>query len=74
MWQTMVRRIARSIMGAIVIAVAWLAAATLVGGTVAGINGNHGSILYVILAWWIGLAAAVVHILVYMLRLARTTR
>jgi hypothetical protein len=67
----MTRLIACSIIGSIVIALAWLTAATLVGGAVATIDGNHGSIAYVIFAWWIGLAAAVVHILLHIVRLAR---
>jgi len=67
----MIRRLARGSFEVVVIAVVWLTAATLVGGTVAGVDGNHGSILYLILAWWIGMVAAVVHILLRIVKLAR---
>jgi len=68
---TMIRHAARAILGLVIIVVAWLTAATFVGGAVAAIDGNHGSIGYVIVAWWTGLVAAIVHILLRIVRLAR---
>ena len=45
------------------IVAAWLLGATVVGSVIAMMNPIHGSIAYVILAWWVGLAGATVHVL-----------
>jgi hypothetical protein len=45
--------------------------ATIVGGIVATIDNNHGSVIYLGLAWLAGLAGAAIHLLVRIVGAAR---
>ena len=53
----------RQLLHVLGIIAAWFLGATVVGAIIAMFVEVHGSILYVILAWWIGLAGAAVHVL-----------
>jgi hypothetical protein len=50
---------------------AWMLGATIVGGIVATIDNNHGSVGYLALAWLAGLAGAATHLLIRIIRAAR---
>ena len=46
--------------------------ATVVGSVIAMFAETHGSIVYIILAWWIGLAGAAVHVLFWIVQRLRS--
>lgn len=61
----------RPVLHALAIVAAWMLGATVVGGVVAMFSEIHGSIAYIILAWWIGLAGAAVHVLFWIVQRLR---
>ena len=60
----MAARFLREIAKDLLIVLAWLAGALVIGGYIAEIDGNHGSIVYVIIGFWAGLAAGAVHVII----------
>ena len=61
----------RGIFAPFALVAAWMIGATIVGGIVATIDNNHGSVGYLALAWLAGLAGAAIHLIVRIVRAAR---
>ena len=59
----MIPRWIRQVFHVLEIVAAWFLAATVVGSILAATHQIHGSIVYIVFAWWVGLAGATVHVL-----------
>jgi len=64
----MLRRCLPEIARSLLTILIWLSGALIIGVYIAGLDGNHGSIVYVILAGWLGLAAGALHLIVRWIR------
>jgi hypothetical protein len=61
----------RAIFRTIGLLAAWMGGATVVGAIVATIYNDHGSVVFLVLAWYAGLAGAAIHLLVRIVGAAR---